>query len=160
MYKTTVKNPWFLSFNDYLIICVIQWRSKGGKIMYLQILKKDIKRKVTMNIILFLFVLLSSMFISSSVNNILTIADATDEYLNKAGVKDYLIATLEKEGSSIRENLEDNDYVESFNIEEVLYITYKDILLNGSVLDESDGTSLIMSVDQCGIFLFNEKNER
>lgn len=41
--------------------------------MYLQILKKDIKRKVTMNIILFLFVLLSSMFISSSVNNILTI---------------------------------------------------------------------------------------
>ena len=127
--------------------------------MYLQILKKDIKRKVTMNIILFLFVVLSSMFISSSVNNMLTIADATDEYLNKAGVKDYLIATLEKEGSSIRENLEDNDYVEGFNIEEVLYITYKDILLNGSVLDESDGTSLIMSVDQCGIFLFDEKNE-
>ena len=127
--------------------------------MYLQILKKDIKRKVTMNIILFLFVLLSSMFISSSVNNILTIADATDEYLNKAGVKDYLIVTLEKEGSSIRENLEDNDYVESFNIEDVLYITYKDILLNGSVLDESDGTSLIMSVNQCGVFLFDEKNE-
>lgn len=127
--------------------------------MYLQILKRDIKRKVTMNVILFLFIVLSSMFISSSVNNILTTADATDEYLNKAGVKDYLIATLEKGESSIRENLEDNDYVESFNIEEVLYITYKDILLNGSVLDESDGTSLIMSVDQCGIFLFNEKNE-
>ena len=127
--------------------------------MYLQILKRDIKRKVTMNVILFLFIVLSSMFISSSVNNILTTADATDEYLNKAGVKDYLIATLEKGESSIRENLEDNDYVESFNIEEVLYITYKDILLNGSVLEESDGTSLIMSADQCGIFLFNEKNE-
>ena len=31
MHKTTVKNPWFLSFNDYLIICVIQWCRKGGK---------------------------------------------------------------------------------------------------------------------------------
>ena len=41
--------------------------------MYLQILKRDIKRKVTMNVILFLFIVLSSMFISSSVNNILKI---------------------------------------------------------------------------------------
>lgn len=127
--------------------------------MYLQILKRDIKRKVTMNVILFLFIVLSSMFISSSVNNILTTADATDEYLNKAGVKDYLIATLEKGESTIETNLKESDFVVDYNIEDVLYVTYKNILFNGAVLEESDGTSLIMSVDQCGIFLFNEKNE-
>ena len=127
--------------------------------MYLQILKRDIKRKVTMNVILFLFIVLSSMFISSSVNNILTTADATDEYLNKAGVKDYLIATLEKGESTIETNLKESDFVVDYNIEDVLYVTYKNILFNGAVLEESDGASLIMSVDQCGIFLFNEKNE-
>ena len=112
-----------------------------------------------MNVILFLFIVLSSMFISSSVNNILTTADATDEYLNKAGVKDYLIATLEKGESTIETNLKESDFVVDYNIEDVLYVTYKNILFNGAVLEESDGASLIMSVDQCGIFLFNEKNE-
>ena len=46
--------------------------------MYWHILKKDLKRKKTMNIILLLFVLLASMFIASGVSNMVTIFSALD----------------------------------------------------------------------------------
>lgn len=127
--------------------------------MYLKFLKNDIKKKITINIILLLFIVLSSMFISSSVNNIVTTFDAIDDYLYKAGVKEYLIATLEKGESTIKENLETNKFVESFNIEDVLYVTYKDIFLNDAVLEESDGTSILITAEQAGISLFDENNK-
>lgn len=57
--------------------------------MYLQILKKDLKRKKTMNIILLVFIMLASMFIASSANNMITIFTALDKYFEKAGVPDY-----------------------------------------------------------------------
>ena len=50
--------------------------------MYRNILKKDLKRKKTMNVILVLFIILSTMFISSSVNNMLTVTGALDDYFD------------------------------------------------------------------------------
>ena len=41
--------------------------------MYLSILKKDLKRKRAMNMILLLFIVLATMFVSSSVNNIVNV---------------------------------------------------------------------------------------
>ena len=41
--------------------------------MLLHILRKDLKRKRTMNIILFLFILLATTFLAASVNNFVTI---------------------------------------------------------------------------------------
>lgn len=54
--------------------------------MYFSILKKDLKRKKTMNIIMLVFVILSSMFVSSSVNNIVTVTTALDNYFDMAGM--------------------------------------------------------------------------
>ena len=56
--------------------------------MYLSILKKDLKRKKTMNCILLLFIILSAMFAASSVNNIMAVLTGRDSYFDKAGVKD------------------------------------------------------------------------
>ena len=41
--------------------------------MYLRILKKDLKRKKAMNVILLVFIILATMFVSSSVNNIISV---------------------------------------------------------------------------------------
>ena len=41
--------------------------------MYLNILKRDLKRNRTMNIILLLFVILAAMFVASGLNNVVTI---------------------------------------------------------------------------------------
>lgn len=62
--------------------------------MFWNILKKDVKRKKTMNVILLLFIILASTFIASSVNNLLVITSAVDEYLEKAGIQDYIICTM------------------------------------------------------------------
>lgn len=72
--------------------------------MFWNILKKDVKRKKTMNVILLLFIILASTFIASSVNNLLVITSALDNYLEKAGIKDYIICTMtENESEDVNE---------------------------------------------------------
>ena len=48
--------------------------------MFLRILKKDIKRKKTMNIIMLVFIILASMFVASGLNNVITIANGTNYF--------------------------------------------------------------------------------
>ncbi|MCI8929183.1 MAG: ABC transporter permease, partial [Lachnospiraceae bacterium] len=57
--------------------------------MYLRILKKDLKRKRAMNVILLVFIILASMFMSSGVSNIITVTSALDRYFEMADVPDY-----------------------------------------------------------------------
>lgn len=51
--------------------------------MYFRILKKDFSRKKAMNIIVLLFIILATMFVSSSVNNIITVISALDSFLKR-----------------------------------------------------------------------------
>ena len=57
--------------------------------MYIRILKKDLKRKKTMNVILLIFVILAATFIASSANNLTTVSSALDNFIEKADVPDY-----------------------------------------------------------------------
>lgn len=59
--------------------------------MYLGILKRDLKRKKTMNTILLIFMILSVMFVSSSVNTMLSISSATDKFLDLSGLMIILL---------------------------------------------------------------------
>ena len=56
--------------------------------MFFKILKKDIIRKKAMNIILFLFMIISSMLIASSVNMLYTTTTALENF------KKYLILRI------------------------------------------------------------------
>lgn len=67
--------------------------------MFFEILKRDLKRKKTMNVIVLLFVILSVMFISSSATNLIAVTGSLDSYFDKAGVGDYV--TLERSGGSV-----------------------------------------------------------
>ncbi|MCM1046469.1 MAG: ABC transporter permease [Candidatus Gastranaerophilales bacterium] len=60
--------------------------------MYLRILKKDLRRKKTMNMILLLFIILAATFIASSANNMLTVATALDDYFEMAQMPDYFVS--------------------------------------------------------------------
>ena len=64
--------------------------------MYRNILKKDLRRKKAMNIILLLFIILATMFVSSGVNNIVNVTTALDNYFKMANVPDYFVATMNK----------------------------------------------------------------
>ena len=63
--------------------------------MYLNILKRDLKRKKTMNVILLIFVLLSAMFMSSSANNIIAVTSGLDYFFEKAGMADYYVLAID-----------------------------------------------------------------
>ncbi len=100
--------------------------------MYLQILKKDLKRKKAMNVILLVFIILASMFVSSGVNNIISVTTALDDYLEMADAPDYLVATMNKSGAvDIDGILNSAASVERFDREKILYmesdnITFED----------------------------------
>lgn len=82
--------------------------------MYLRILKKDLKRKKTMNVILLISITLAAMFIASSVNNLVTTSTALDSYFEKANVPDYWFATSDKKETERFETFaSDNGYAYS-----------------------------------------------
>ncbi|MDE6746057.1 MAG: ABC transporter permease, partial [Oscillospiraceae bacterium] len=104
--------------------------------MYLNILKKDLKRKRAMNVILLLFIILASMFVSSSVNNIISVTTALDDYFEMADVPDYFAMTMNKRSAgNLTETLENASTVNEFHIEEIAYMSQTNILRNGKPLN-------------------------
>ena len=64
--------------------------------MFWRILKKDLKRKKTMNVILLLFVVLSAMFAAASVNNIIAVTGGIEHYFDMSGVLDVNVTINEE----------------------------------------------------------------
>ena len=92
--------------------------------MYLNILKKDLKRKKAMNMIVLLFVILATMFVASSVNNIINVTSALDKYFEMAEVPDYLILTMNKmQEVDVEEALDESTAVDSYNAEEIIFLS-------------------------------------
>lgn len=128
--------------------------------MYLRILKKDLKRKKTMNIILLLFVILATTFVSSSVNNIIAVVTGLDSYFEKAGMPDYFAATIDKIGGTSMEKLLDEiDAVESYGIEHVVYANADNILYKGDPLASLKNTAMFYSFEDAELNYFDVNNQ-
>lgn len=85
--------------------------------MFFRILKKDLKRKKTMNVILLLFIILAAMFLSSSVDNLIAVNGAIDHFLEISKTPDFFtIALTEGKTDEIAEFLEDNENVSEYEI--------------------------------------------
>lgn len=126
--------------------------------MILNILKKDLKRKKTMNIIILLFVILSTMFVASSVNNIVTVMNGTDYYFEQAGLGDYVVASMgENAYGVLDEFLETEESVKDYRIEDVYVITQDNITSNGRKLS-TDNTGLVQKLSGCKLNYFDKNN--
>lgn len=109
--------------------------------MYLNILKKDLKRKRAMNIILLVFIILASMFVSSGVSNILTVTTALDRYFEMADVPDYFALYQNKASDKdVYKVLENASAIDEFRIEEGITITQSNITRKGEPLDASNAS--------------------
>ncbi|MBR1423464.1 MAG: ABC transporter permease, partial [Ruminococcus sp.] len=129
--------------------------------MYLRILKNDLKRKKTMNIILLLFVILSSMFASSSMNNIVSVMNGTQYFLDKAEIGDYFILTNQQGGKEkLSEILDSTEEVGGYRTEDVLYLASDSYQRDGEKLVDFTNASILQSVDSLKINIFNENNEK
>ncbi|MGO5112831.1 ABC transporter permease [Oscillospiraceae bacterium LCP25S3_E10] len=91
--------------------------------MFFDILKHDIKRKKTMNIIVLLFVILAVTFISSSVNNLLAITNSLENFFDKSGVSDFITFEIGNSTPSAKEVAKNTDGVTEIKTEECIFVT-------------------------------------
>lgn len=127
--------------------------------MYLNILKKDLKRKKAMNIILLVFIILATMFVSSSVNNIISVTTALDHYFEMANVPDYIAATMNKAvAGNLDETLNGVESIDSFRTEEILYMAQANVLYDGEPLNATPNTQVLQSDADMSVNYFLEDN--
>ena len=114
--------------------------------MYLNILKKDLKRKKTMNIILLVFIILATMFVSSSTNNIISVTSALDNYFEMAGAPDFMFATMNKAGiADIDGVISTATAVDSVRSEKIIYASSTELKWNREDIKFSAGTNVLQS---------------
>ena len=128
--------------------------------MFLGILKKDLKRKKTMNIIMLIFIILASMFVASGLNNVINISNGTDYFFKAAGLGDYIATRKNAEGvdESFETILPTIPAVKSYRLEEVAYTSKESMKkINGERI-KYDNTILIQSLEDSGLNFFYSDN--
>lgn len=127
--------------------------------MIKNILLKDLKRKKTMNIIILLFVILATMFVASSVNNIVTVMKGTEYYFEQAGLGNYVILTMgENVWGNLDNFLESEKAVKSYRMEDTIFVSQAQITSKGKKV-KFDGSGLIQSLDDCALKFFDADNQ-
>ncbi len=123
--------------------------------MYLRILKKDLRRKKTMNAILLIFVILAATFIASSANNLITVSSALDNFFEKANAPDHwFVSTNEDSVKRFLAFAEENGY--DCSVSRLIQIEPQNIMVAGKKLEYSN-TMCLSTLG--GIRIFDKNNE-
>ncbi len=127
--------------------------------MYLNILKRDLKRKKSMNLILLLFIILATTFVACGLNNVITVLQGTDYYFDKAGIGDYIIITQGEDVGHAEELIRKKPYVKSVKTDDIVYLHSKGVLLGNGKPAVNDNISMIEDLSKSAIQMFGENNE-
>ena len=117
--------------------------------MFFRILKKDLKRKKSMNIILLIFIILATTFLASSVNNLIAITDSIDYFMEKAKTPDYIISAYDRgENEEFDKWINTSKFISSYDIDRstILSKDAVEVKRNEKIQDfEPYGETLIQS---------------
>ena len=128
--------------------------------MFLRILKKDLSRKKTMNLILILFIFLASMFVASGLNNVITVSNGTDYYLDEAKVGDYIVITTgENSVGSLDDMLATTKEIKSYRMEELVFGNQDNLSQENGTKIETKNMLLLQAYDKSGINYYGVDNE-
>ncbi|MCR4721419.1 MAG: FtsX-like permease family protein [Lachnospiraceae bacterium] len=128
--------------------------------MFLRILKNDLRRKKSMNIILLIFVILSAMFASSSTYNMLAVYGGIDRFFERSEMTDYVILTLNSNGEDPTEELvKSADSVMSFKKENLIFYSAADMKKDGKKYVSFENPGVIVSEKGMKLNYFNKDNE-
>lgn len=128
--------------------------------MLFHILKNDLKRKKTMNFILFLFIIMATMFVASGINNVITVVNGTDYYLDKAGIGDYVIITMgDNAVGALDDMLETESAIQDYRKECVVFGAQDNITKEDGSASESKNSTVYQSIDSSVITFFDAGNE-
>lgn len=107
--------------------------------MFFRILKKDLKRKRTMNFILFLFIILATMFLASSVSNLMAVTGAVDYFMEISKVPDYFtLALTDGTEDAIADYLRDSSDVAEYEVVHTFNVTNDRITISEAADEEAD----------------------
>lgn len=127
--------------------------------MYLNILKKDLKRKKTMNLIILLFVILAAMFFASGMNNIVSIMGGVDRFLDMAGMGDYVVFLAQPEGdTTYRDALDAADFVSGYRSDLIVTVSSEDFLFNGKKQKTFSNIGCVQTLSSSGLHLYDAEN--
>ena len=125
--------------------------------MFGRILKKDLKRNKTMNIILFLFVIIASVFFASGVYNFAAVINGTDYMFEKAKVGDYqLIALGENAIGSFEDKVKSVPEVKSYTFDTVFYMSTGDVFTEDDKEIEIENVGMLLSPEHSGMVFFDK----
>ncbi len=125
--------------------------------MFWRILKKDLKRKKTMNIILLLFVILCSMFAAAAVNNIIAVTGGIEHYFDVANVPDVTVLTMGENDAG--ERIGELACVKEIKTEHWLDVfSSKSFKYNGRKLDNFTNAACLISDSEMAVNYFDENN--
>ena len=133
--------------------------------MFWSILKKDLKRKKSINIILLLFIVLATTFLGSSISNVILIKGATKYYLDKARQPDLIITannTTKESDDKMNSWLKKSELVKEYEKNEVILIDNEDIRFVKSKenIECKENSSLIVQkLPSKYMKVFNENGE-
>lgn len=102
--------------------------------MSFQILKKDMVKRKAINFILFLFIILATIFLASSVNNILVVAKSLDYFMEVANVPDInVIVNSDQEKTEIDHWLKkqkEQQLINNYDYNRLITVANKSIQIN------------------------------
>ena len=107
--------------------------------MFFRILRNELRRKRTMNIILFLFIAMATMFLASSVSNLITVTGAVDYFMEISKVPDYVtLALANGDGDEIAEYLKGCETISEYEIIDTFNIANERIsIVEGANTEDS-----------------------
>lgn len=134
--------------------------------MYFRILKKDLRRKKSINLILLVFIFLSTMFIAGSLNNFSVIIHGVDDFMERAGVADFLIVTMEGSSEDISQNdknieefLKEQENVTGYVVDDNLFLTENQVKGGKNEKITLSSSVMISSFDIKGQKFFDKDNQ-
>ena len=127
--------------------------------MFWRILKKDLKRKKTMNIILLMFVILCFMFAAAAVNNIIAVTGGIEHYFDAADVPDVNVQMFNSRESDFEEKIGGLAGVKEIRTEHWLCVSSsKYFRYNGKELDNFTNAAYLLSDREMAVNYFDESN--
>lgn len=123
--------------------------------MYIDILGRDIRRKKSMNVIVLVFIIMATMFVSSSANNIISVTSALDNYFEMANAPDFMFATMNKAGIADIDGVISNaTAADSVRSEKVIYLSSTEIKWDREDIKLSAGTNVLQSESDMALNYF------
>ncbi|MBQ6230545.1 MAG: ABC transporter permease [Eubacterium sp.] len=135
--------------------------------MLFKVLKKDLRKKKSINIIIVIFVFMATLFISASVNQLLVTINGLDNFFKVAEVTDYNIFTIgsmdgkltdaDKHIIEVLDAEKEKGIINSYEYDTGYWMTGTDLLKNNETI-KFKNSIVANTADNCMTKFFDEDN--